>query len=83
MYTEMAGEDDKKMAERWQADADGILVFVSLGFGPSVVPTGSLIIDRSIFCRRCGIDCDIHPSPPAQPTRHNGVLSREYLSAAR
>jgi hypothetical protein len=29
MYTEMAGEDDKKMAERWQADADGILVFVS------------------------------------------------------
>lgn len=30
MYTEMAGEDDKKMAERWQADADGILVFTGL-----------------------------------------------------
>ncbi|KAF8267419.1 hypothetical protein EI94DRAFT_1786428 [Lactarius quietus] len=30
MYTEMAGEDDKKMAERWQKDADGILVFTGL-----------------------------------------------------
>ena len=28
MYTEMAGEEDNKMAERWQADAEGILVFV-------------------------------------------------------
>lgn len=29
MYNEMAGEEDKKMAESWKADADGILVFVS------------------------------------------------------
>jgi len=28
MYIEMAEEEDKKMAESWKADADGILVFV-------------------------------------------------------
>ena len=30
MYLEMATEDDKKMVEDWQADADGILIFVRL-----------------------------------------------------
>jgi hypothetical protein len=28
MYLEMAEEEDKKMAESWKADAEGILVFV-------------------------------------------------------
>ncbi|KAH9045856.1 hypothetical protein EDB83DRAFT_2523433 [Lactarius deliciosus] len=28
MYLEMATEEDKKMAEGWKADADGILFFV-------------------------------------------------------
>ena len=30
MYMDMATEEDKKMAENWQKDADGILIFVSL-----------------------------------------------------
>lgn len=30
MYNEMAEEEDKKMAESWKADADGILVFTGL-----------------------------------------------------
>ncbi len=30
MYLEMASEQDEKMAENWKADAEGILVFVSL-----------------------------------------------------
>jgi len=64
MYREMAGEDDNKMVERWKADADGILVFVSSDSDP-VAPTGSLIIDWSIFCRRCGISCSLNPGPPA------------------
>lgn len=29
MYLELAEEEDKKIAESWKADADGILVFVS------------------------------------------------------
>ena len=30
MYMETAEEEDKKMAESWKADAEGILVFVRL-----------------------------------------------------
>ena len=30
MYLEMATEVDKKMAENWKDDADGILIFVCL-----------------------------------------------------
>ncbi|KAF8257258.1 hypothetical protein EI94DRAFT_1632352, partial [Lactarius quietus] len=30
MYLEMATEEDKKMAEDWKADADGILIFAGL-----------------------------------------------------
>ena len=30
MYMEMTEEEDKKMAESWKADADGILIFVCL-----------------------------------------------------
>jgi hypothetical protein len=28
MYRKMAEEEDNKVAERWQKDADGILIFV-------------------------------------------------------
>ncbi len=30
MYLEMVVEEDKKMAESWKADAEGILIFVRL-----------------------------------------------------
>jgi hypothetical protein len=30
MYLEMAGEEDKKLAKSWKADADSILVFVRI-----------------------------------------------------
>ena len=29
MYSKAAEEEDNKMVERWQKDADGILIFVS------------------------------------------------------
>jgi hypothetical protein len=29
MYVRIAEEEDKEMADRWQKDADGILIFVS------------------------------------------------------
>jgi hypothetical protein len=29
MYLKMAEDEDNKMADRWQKDADGILIFVS------------------------------------------------------
>jgi hypothetical protein len=33
MYTKAAEEEDNKMVERWQKDADGILIFVSSYLG--------------------------------------------------
>ena len=30
MYLDMAEEEDRKLAESWQADADGVLIFVRL-----------------------------------------------------
>jgi hypothetical protein len=33
MYVKMTEEEDKTMAHRWQKDADGILIFVSLYIG--------------------------------------------------
>jgi hypothetical protein len=32
MYTKMSEEEDNKMVDRWQKDADGILIFVSCHF---------------------------------------------------
>ena len=40
MYMEMAEEEDRKMAESWKADAEGILVFVRLHrLGSCFTPT--------------------------------------------
>jgi hypothetical protein len=33
MYSKAAEDEDNKMADRWQKDADGILIFVSLRVG--------------------------------------------------
>ncbi|KAF8259905.1 hypothetical protein EI94DRAFT_1444907, partial [Lactarius quietus] len=43
MYMEMATEEDKKMAEGWKADADGILIFTGL-FSASVASLISVSI---------------------------------------
>jgi hypothetical protein len=32
MYSKMAEEEDKKMADTWHREADGILIFVSFTF---------------------------------------------------
>ncbi|KAH9057261.1 hypothetical protein EDB87DRAFT_1793396 [Lactarius vividus] len=50
MYLEMATEEDKKMAENWKADADGILIFTGL-FSAAVASLISVTIQ------------DIRPNP--------------------
>jgi hypothetical protein len=32
MYSNLAEDEDKMMTERWQKDADGIIIFVHPGF---------------------------------------------------
>jgi hypothetical protein len=69
MYSKAAEEEDRKMVERWQKDADGILIFVSPHFG---IRTALYInwkpIDRSIrCCPRCAPCCDRPGSETEQP----------------
>jgi hypothetical protein len=40
MYVKMAEEEDNKMANRWQKDADGILIFVSSHINFHISPFG-------------------------------------------
>ena len=66
----MASEEDKKMAENWKDDADGILIFVRhylLSMDHASLYTFNRVIDRSILrCCRI-IDLGIHSGPPAEP----------------
>ncbi|KAF8257256.1 hypothetical protein EI94DRAFT_1759542 [Lactarius quietus] len=78
MYMEMATEEDKKMAEAWQADADGILIFTGL-FSAAVASLISVSIqdiqqnpqDTSNFylsnIYRSMADPNISTSLPASP----------------
>ncbi len=71
------------MAELWQKDADGILIFVS----PRVAVHIALrmnwkIIDGFVLCCCCCTTCCVRPGPEARPPGHHGVLSREHLSAS-
>ncbi|KAH9011969.1 hypothetical protein EDB83DRAFT_348387 [Lactarius deliciosus] len=66
MYLEMATEEDKKMAEGWKADADGILIFTGL-FSAAVASLISVSIQ------------DIRPNP--QDTS-NFYLANIYHSLA-
>jgi hypothetical protein len=62
MYSKIAKEEDDDLVDRWQKDADGILIFVS----PSVdihtnAHTNHNILDWSVLC--CGrcVTCSISP----------------------
>jgi hypothetical protein len=80
LYSKIAEEEDNKMVERWQKDADGILIFVSPCVGNRVVLYINWnIIDRSILCRsRCTPCCD-RPRPEAKQSGYLSVLSWEHL----
>ena len=84
MYSKAADEEDNKMVERWQKDADGILIFVS----PRVAICLPLhinwsTIDRSILrCSRCP-PCCYRPGPETEQSGYLHVLPRQHLSGSR
>jgi hypothetical protein len=82
MYLEMATEEDKKMAENWKADADGILIFVRryLLMSCCVIHADSLAIDRSILRCCCIVDLSVDSGPSTEPTGHLQFLPCKYLS---
>ena len=80
MYLEMAEEEDKKLAEHWQANADGILIFVGIIFNGPVLHTNSVIKDRFILCRCRVLDFRVYSGHSTKLTRHNQLLPCQYLS---
>jgi hypothetical protein len=72
------------MVERWQKDADGILIFVSPCFGNHIVLCMNWnTIDRSILCRRRRTPrCD-RPGPEAKQPGYLCILSWEHLRGSR
>ena len=84
MYSKFAQEEDGKVTERCQRNADGMLVFVSPHeYFRVAAYTNLRNIGRSILSDRRHIN---YPHFPRSETKSAGclcVLSREYLSASR
>ena len=80
MYLERAKEEDEKITESWQADANGILVFVRSS-PDTVLHTNSPFIDRLIlrFCRIVALGVNSRHS--AESTGYLQLLPRRYLSS--
>ena len=90
MYLDRTEDEDQKMTERWKADADGILVFVSdcpyLSFFSCPLwntDLGHLPIDGSVLRGGCHVHRRVHPGSPAELAGYVGILSRKHLPASR
>jgi hypothetical protein len=84
IYFKATEEDDIKMVERWQKDADRILLFVSL----CVCINAAWCLnwntsDRSIFHRHCRAPCCKRRGPKAKQSGYLCLLSWEHLSVSR
>ena len=84
MYSKIAEDEDDKMAESWQKDADGLLIFVGRRI---LIHTRAHInwktIDRFILCFGRHAACLDSPGPEARPSGHISILSQECVSAHR
>jgi hypothetical protein len=84
IYSKIAEKEDDKMTDRWQKNADGILIFVSLCVAISNTmhinwnTADWFILYRSHRITRC-----VCPGHQAKSTRYLRVLSSEYLSDSR
>ena len=80
MYSKAAKDEDSKMVEGWQKDADGILIFVSPSVGRHFIMCMNWnVIDRSILCcSRCTPFVD-RRGPGAKQSGYLRILSWEHL----
>jgi hypothetical protein len=84
MYVERAEKEDKEQADRWQKDADGILIFVSLHISLHTVSVVMMkFIDRIILCCSCSIGRGVDPRLEAKSTGYHRILCRTDLPATR
>ena len=84
IYSKATQEEDNKMTERWQKDADGILIFVS----PRVdihlsLHTNWNTIDRSILCRSRCPPCFDRPGPETKQSGYIRILPWQHLPGSR
>jgi hypothetical protein len=85
MYVKMAEEENNKIANRWQKDADGILIFVSphISFHVLSTVTNVNVVDWFILCCSRSIGRSVHPGLETKSTGYLCILSREHLPASR
>jgi hypothetical protein len=76
MYAKMAEEEDSKMVERWNADADGILIFVSPPLSFHTIKRINLkIVDWFVLCNRCFLGGGVSPGSQAEFAGYLCILS--------
>ena len=84
IYSKATDEEDNKMVERWQKDADGILIFVSSHVAISLsLHTNRNIIDWFILRRSRCPPCCYRPGPETNQSGYLRVLPRQHLSGSR
>lgn len=86
LYSKIAEGDDDKMAERWQKDTKGLLIFVSACHGVDVqvhIIINWNTIDWFVLRYSCCTTRCHHPGHKAKSSRHLRILSRANLSDSR
>jgi len=84
IYSKAAEEEDNKMVERWQKDADGILIFVSSHISVYIsFHINWNIIDRSILCRSRRPPCCYRSGSEAEQPGHLRILPWQHISGSR
>ena len=80
IYSKVAEEEDNKVVDRWQKDADGILIFVSPCVRIHIVLRINWnTVDRSILCCcRCAPCCD-RPGSEAKQSGYLCILPWKHL----
>ncbi|SRR5216684_1525032 len=79
IYSKAAEDDDNEMVERWQKDADGILI-LSHHFGIHISLCVSVfIIDGFILCCSRRIPCRDGPGPEAKLSGYLRILPWQHL----
>jgi hypothetical protein len=91
MYSKIAGGEDDKMIERWQKDADGILIFVSSCVRIRIhIHMNWSAVGRFFLCRRRyatfrddpGLEAESRAESSASASGELGILSQNYLSVS-
>ena len=83
IYSKAAEDEDTKIVERWQKDADGILIFVSSRAGIHLsLHINWTTIDWSVLCRSRYAPFRDRPGPEAKQSGYLLILSWEHLSGS-